>query len=473
MTRPLARLTSLLSLAALLAAGTAATAQGPVAIKGGKIIPVVGEPIEEGTVLIRDGKIVAVGKDVEIPGEARVIDAKGKVVLPGFVNPHTSQAISQANEVNANVPYVSVIDGIDPSLDFFEDSRRNGVTSAAVLPGNNTMIGGQGLVVKTAGTFVNDMILKQDLGLKISLRPTQGRSRMSHLAALRAELEETKQFIEKKEKGEDAAKPDEEKKEEDPKPPGDDEPARPDGPQQDAPASASAGEEQRAALIRLIKGELPAFLYCDEPMDIPRALELADEYKLNYILVLSPSCYKAAPILGKTKPTVILDPTLVFWERDPRTDEDKQVILPKVYREAGIPITFQTAPDGTGVDAGGLGSAGRGRPSANLTLGTTFPWFQAATAVKYGMPPAEAIEALTLRPAKLLGVDKFVGSIEPGKDGDLVVWSSDPLKADAWVDTTLIDGKVVYERSADKKLADLLRPPSASPPKPAEGEKKP
>ena len=85
---------------------------------------------------------------------------------------------------------------------------------------------------------------------------------------------------------------------------------------------------------------------------------------------------------------------------------------------------------------------------------------------------ASTRQALTIRPAKLLGVDQFVGSIEPGKDGDLVVWSADPLKADAWVDTTLVDGKVVYERSADKKLAELLRPPSASAPKPADGEKR-
>src|SRR5205085_6573084 len=112
-----------------------------------------GPLIDNGVVLIRNGKIEAVGKDISIPSDAKVIDATGKVVVPGFIEAHSTRGMDQVNETNPNVPFLSVIDAIDPSQDYFEESRRNGVTTAAVVPGNNTMFGGQAAVVKTSGEF--------------------------------------------------------------------------------------------------------------------------------------------------------------------------------------------------------------------------------------------------------------------------------------------------------------------------------
>ena len=97
-------------------------------------MPVVGEPIDGGVILIRDGTIRAVGKDLDIPIEAKVIDATGKVILPGFVEPHSPEPLVQANEVNPNVPFVTVVDAIDPNADYFEEARRNGVTTVAHDP---------------------------------------------------------------------------------------------------------------------------------------------------------------------------------------------------------------------------------------------------------------------------------------------------------------------------------------------------
>jgi imidazolonepropionase-like amidohydrolase len=122
--------------------------------------------------------------------------------------------------------------------------------------------------------------------------------------------------------------------------------------------------------------------------------------------------------------------------------------LPKIYHEAGVPITFQV----TGTGGGTLFRAADLGP----TLGTNYLWYQAATAVKYGLPQTDALEAITLRPAKLLGVEAFAGSIEPGKDADLVILTGDPLKITTWVDTTLVRGKIVYERGKDRKLQHLL-----------------
>src|SRR3989440_11757289 len=141
-------------------------AQERLAIKGGRILPVAGPPIENGVVLITKGKIEALGRDLAIPAGVKVIDATGKVVVPGFIEAHSMRGMVQVNETNPNVPFLSVVDAIDPSQDYFEECRRNGITTAAIVPGNNTMFGGQAAVVKTAGEFVDQMIVKRGVGLK-------------------------------------------------------------------------------------------------------------------------------------------------------------------------------------------------------------------------------------------------------------------------------------------------------------------
>jgi imidazolonepropionase-like amidohydrolase len=444
------------ALAALLAAAAAAPAQEQLAIKGGRIVAVGRPPIDGGVVLVRDGKIQGVGKDLAIPADYRVIDATGKVVLPGFIEAHTSRGMDQANERNNNVPFLSVVDAIDPGQEYFEDCRRNGITTVAVVPGDDTMIGGQAAVIKTAGSYVEQMIVKRQAGIKISLRPpTAGRSRMSHLATLRRELDAARDLLQ-----DEASKTKVtagERKAEPPKgePDGDKsaDPGQPEPPvtgdnpegQPESPADVSV---RREALVRLLKGEMPAFIYCDAALDVPQALKLTSEYKLKTILVLGHNCYKAARQVAASKLPVVLDPTLVFWETDPRTGEDRKIILPRIYREAGVPVTFQV----TSIAGGNLFRA----PDLPATLGTNYLWYQAATAVKYGTPEPEALEAITLRPARLLGVDALAGSVEPGKDADLVILTGDPLKITTWVETTLVRGQVVYERAKDRKLQHLL-----------------
>src|SRR5437762_4954219 len=191
MSHPLsvARRLGLMVLTGLLAIAGRAPAQDQLAIKGGRILAVSRAPIDGGVILIRDGKIEAVGKDLTIPSDYRVLDATGKVVTPGFIEAHSSRGMDQANERNDNVPFLSVVDAIDPGQEYFEDCLRNGVTTVAVVPGNDTMIGGQAAVIKTAGGFVDQMIVKRQAGLKISLKPTANRSRMSHLVSLRKELD--------------------------------------------------------------------------------------------------------------------------------------------------------------------------------------------------------------------------------------------------------------------------------------------
>ncbi len=104
------------------------------------MLPVSGPPIDNGIIVINKGKIEAVGKDVPIPADAKVIDAKGKVIVPGFIEAHSTRGMDQVNETNPNVPFLSVVDAIDPIQDYFEECRRQGITTVAIVPGNNQAI---------------------------------------------------------------------------------------------------------------------------------------------------------------------------------------------------------------------------------------------------------------------------------------------------------------------------------------------
>ena len=429
--------------------------QERMAVKGGRIMTGAGTTIENGVILVRNGKIEAVGKDLPIPSDAKVVDATGKVIVPGFIEAHSSRGMDQTNESNPNVPFLSVIDAIDPSQEYFEDCRRNGVTTVAIVPGNNTMFGGQAAIIKTTGMTVDDMIVKRSAGIKISLKPVGDRNRMGHLATIRKELDAAKMAVGNEKKADARPIAAEGAAETDTAAPGEDSPLqqrrqgqRGGGRQVNNQASDEALVRQ--ALTKLVKGDALAFIYCDLAMDVPHAIKLAQEFKLKAVLVLGQDCYKAVRLIAAAKLPVVLDPTLVFWETDPRTGEDKQVILPKIYRDAGVPVTFQVS----GMAAGNLFRA----PTLPPTVGTNYLWYQAATAVKYGLPIAEALTAITQRPADTIGVGKLVGSIEVGKDADLVVLTGDPLKLDTWVDKTMIGGKVVYERDQDRKLKNLLKP---------------
>lgn len=423
-------------------ATTAVPGQDQLAIQGGRILTMAGEPLDDGTILIREGRITAIGKGLEIPVGAKVIDAKGKVIMPGFIEAHSALAMSQANEVNPNVPFLSVVDTIDPGREYFEECRRNGVTTVAVVPGNSTMIGGQAAIIKTAGGYVDRMILKRNAGMKISLSPSGDGSRMGHFARLRRELERARESMSGGSVEKDAAEAKPAAGASDsPNPAETPDANNPSAAPQTEPGDPALVEAQRAAMISLLKGEFPAIIYCGNGMDVVHALRLTETYKLKSILVLGRECYEAAEQIAASKLPVVLDDTLVYWKTNERTGDDEKIVLPKIYREKGIPITFQVSG------------------SSTSTLGNSFLWYQAATAVKYGMPVDEALQAITRRPAELLGVAEFVGTLEPGKDADLVVLSGDPLKVNTWVETTVVNGQVVYERSADEKIKRLIVEP--------------
>jgi imidazolonepropionase-like amidohydrolase len=380
---------------ALLALG-AAPEDGTVAIKGARVITVSGPELESATILVRGGKIEAVGKDLEIPWDARVIDGAKKVVIPGYIEAHTSRGTDRPNERIASVPFVSTFDSINPVDPFYEDALRQGITTLCVMPGNDTMIGGQGCVVRPVGVTTESMMVVKNVALKISLRPRPGVSRMAHLAALRKELNDAVD-LQKDRKGEP--------------------------------------DPRREPMSKLLKGLLPAYVYCPSASDVHRAIDLAETYKFKMKLVLGRDGWKAAGEIAKKGYEVVLDPDLEYWETDEERHDEVRRFGGEALAKAGVKFAFQT-------DA--------------MPYGTTYLWFQAATAVKNGLSRAEAIRAATLAPAEILGLGARIGSIEKGKDANLVVLTGDPLDAQAWVDTVLIEGKVVYERAKDEKLKRVL-----------------
>ena len=367
-----------------------------VAIKGARVIPVSGPELENATVLVRAGKIEAIGKDLEIPWDARVIDGAKKVVVPGFVEAHTSRGTDRPNERLASVPFVSTFDSINPVDPFYEDALRQGITTLCVMPGNDTMIGGQGCVVRPTGVTTESMMVVRNVAMKISLKPRPGVSRMAHLAALRKELGDAAELV--KEKKADA-------------------------------------DPRREPMTRLLKGLLPAYIYCPTASDVHRALDLAETYKLKAKLVLGRDGWKAAAEIAKKGVDVVLDPELEYWETDEERHDEVRRFGAAAPAKAGVKFAFQT--DG-------------------MPYGTGYLWYQAATSVKNGLSRAEALRAVTLAPAEILGLGSRIGSIEKGKDANLVVLTGDPLDAQAWVDTVLIEGKVVYERAKDEKLKRVM-----------------
>jgi imidazolonepropionase-like amidohydrolase len=391
----------------------AAPVRQKVAIKAGKIITIAGSDIQDGVILIEDGIIKAVGTDVEIPWDANVIEAKDKVLMPGFVVAHTSNGLDRPNENLPEVPFLSSFDSIDPLSPYFEDSLRDGVVAMLVLPGEMTLLGGTGTIVKPHGRTVESMLVKRYTGLKISLQPTRGTSRMGHIQRFRRYMDDLKDYMEAYEQRK--ADAEEEKK------PFDEE-----------------SDPRKQSMIDLVNGKLTAFIYCNRASDVPKAIEIQETHKLKAVLVLGTDCYKAVDLIAAKKLPVVLDPQLIIWETNEETNEEEMKVIPMIFHKAGVKFAFR---------------------ADTSQYGRRYLWYQAATAVKHGMDRAEALKSTTLYPAQFIGADDRFGSIEAGKEANLIFLTGDPLDAQTWVDQVMMGGEIVYERAKDKRLKKLLEKP--------------
>ena len=387
-----------------------------IAIKDGKIFTITKGVIDKGTVLVEDGKIKAVGKNVKIPKGAEVIDASGKVVMPGLVEAHCHIGIweetigwagSDGNEATEPAtPHMRAIDAIKANADEggLEAALKAGITTAQVLPGSANVIGGWGVVIKTTPrVVVDDMVLLHPSGMKVAFGENPRRvygveqkkmpsTRMGVAGILRDWLQKTKNYIEKKERF------------------------------KDEPEKMPEVDVKLEALEPVLRGEIPLRAHAHRADDIATAVRIAEEFGVKISWEHATEGHRIAEWIAEKGIPAVWGPSLTArgkWEM-----RELDFSTPKTLHDAGVKFAIQT-------DA-------LGQPIGFLPL-------CAGLAVKHGLPYDAALKAITITPAEIIGVADRVGSIEKGKDADLRILDGDPLELRTKVEMVLIDGEIVYK----------------------------
>lgn len=423
--------TTMWAWAILSAAPLLAGSPAKLALQGGRIIPVVGAEIAKGTVLIEHGKITAVGENVEIPYDAMVVDVTGKVVFPGMIDAHSSRGMDVPNENAPVTPFLNVYDSIDPSQLYYEDALRDGVTSIHITHGHNTVIGGMSRVVHPIGLTPDEMTQAANVALKISIAPKRRSDRMVQIATLRETFYELADYLEElaEKKYEESL---EEKDEEIDVGPDE---ARKRGKEL---IKFEDYDDKHANLVKLTRGELAAFVYCEMAGDVGRAIEIAKENGFfdSLVFVLGTHCYKAIDELKEAKRPIVLGPELIHRERDSVTGELTETFVPKVFADARLSFSIL--------------------PSPSSSMAERYLNYQAARCVRNGVRRSRALKAITLYPAKAIGMGDKLGTLEVGKLANVLVLSGDPLDFNTWVEQVYVKGIKAYERSEDVRLKQLF-----------------
>lgn len=420
------------------AAAAPAEAQRTVAIRGGTVLPIDGPRIDGGTVLIRDGKIAAVGRDVRVPAGAEVVDATGKFVLPGLVdamsyfglaaedlNERTAPSTPALRALEAYYPFGSFGDGEVSATPRADDLLVGGVTTQYIAPADATVIGGQGAVVKAAAPTFAGLVLREPAAIDITLgqRPAstfaeKQRSpgtRMAVVSHLREVLVKAREYQAKQ--AAYAALPESERR------------ARP----------APPHDLDMEAMGRLLRREIPARVQANRSAEIASALRLAEEFGFDLVIDSGISADRVAAELAAARVPVVLGPIahpfvsgeeIPDLDEYPAPDERRTVRL----RDAGVRYAIASFSRAFGT----LGPSGTGK------------WLllDAALAAGYGLTEDEVLRAITLTPAEILGVADRVGSLTPGKDADVVILDGPPLSVKSWVERVYVGGEMVYDRAS-------------------------
>lgn len=362
-----------------------------------------------GSILI-EGKIIkALGENLPVPSDAKVIKAEGRLVLPGFIDAHCHVGIGEEiyhegddiNEMTEPVtPELRAIDGINPEDEGFRDARLGGVTTVFTGPGSANVIGGTGVVMKTAGKIMDKMIVREPAGLKVAFgenpkvvygeQKKMPMTRMGTAALLRQALVDAQTYQEKLEQGDS----DPDKK-----------------PERDL------GLEN---LVRVLKREIPLRAHAHRADDIMTAIRIAREFKVDLVLDHCTEGHKIAEELAEYGYPAVVGPSLI--NRAKVELKDKTFRTPGVLARAGVKVALMTDHSVT--------------PIEQLPL-------CAGLAVKEGMEEEDALQAITIKAAEILGVAERVGSLEVGKDADIVVWSDDPLLLKAKPLYVIINGDII------------------------------
>lgn len=381
-------------------------------IRNGRIKSMKG-PEFVGSILIEGSTIAAIGKDLEAPIGAQIIEAEGKYVLPGFIDAHCHVGIGEEiyqhegddlNEMTEPLtPELRAIDGINPEDEGFRDARLGGITAVFSTPGSGNVIGGTGVVLKTQGRVVDKMILREPAGLKVAFgenpkvvygseQKKMPMTRMATAALLRQALVNAETYLEKLDQGiEDPEKV----------------------PERDL------GMEN---IVRVIKREIPLRAHAHRADDIMTAIRIAQEFNVDMVIEHCTEGHKIAEELAEYGYPAIVGPLIV--NRAKVEMKEKSLATPGILARAGVKVAIMTDHSVVPID--------------QLPL-------CAALAAKAGMDEEEALKAITINPAEILGVDDRIGSLEVGKDADIVIWSDHPFVLQARPETVIINGEIVKD----------------------------
>lgn len=380
-------------------------------IKNGYIKPMVGPDLENGSVLIGDdGKIVAVGTDLTAPETCTVLDAQGRLVTPGCVDAHCHIGLDnegmgwEGQDYNEYAepltPQMRAIDSINPQDEAFGLALQGGVTTACTGPGSANVVGGTFAAIKLSGKRVDNMIVKHPLAMKCALGENPKRcygqalkksptTRMGMAALLRELLFKARRYMQDKDNGKDLA-----------------------------------FDMKLESMLPVLRGEIPLKVHAHRADDILTAVRIAKEFGVKLTLDHCTDGAVIADELAKEGYSCFVGPTL--GSKTKIELRNKSFTTPVVLHEAGVPISIIT-------DAPVI-------PLQYLPM-------CAGLAVNAGLDEEAAWHAITINPAVQTGIGDRVGSLEPGKDGDLVIWTANPLTtvgAEAF--TTIVDGKIVYQK---------------------------
>lgn len=382
-----------------------------LALINGDIMTMAGTIYKGGSIVVRNQKIAALSPYPSAPAGAQVIDVSGKFVLPGFIDAHTHVGIYEeiyhiegddSNESSDPItPHLRALDAVNMEDLAFADALQGGVTTVMTGPGSANVIGGLSVVMKTHAKTADQAVIKNPAGLKAALgenpkrvygdRKKMPMTRMATAALLRETIVAAQNYAAKIRKGE-----------KDP----DKQPDR---------------DLKLEAMLPVISGEIPMLIHAHRIDDIITGLRIADEFSLKVSIQHATEAHKIPEELATRGVPAVVGPTIS--SRAKVELKDRSLKTAGVLSQAGVKVAIMT--DHPVV------------PIQHLSL-------LAALTVKEGMDEEEALKAITINPAEILGIADRVGSLETGKDADIIVLSGHPLDWRTKVELVLVNGKIVY-----------------------------